>query len=328
MNDSPGSNRGMFQVPQLLGLIPLIYHNQGIRLGQLRQIAGYRRVSDLLADLEQMMLFGVPPFGPADFISVIIEQDQVYLDFPQGQERPLALDSGEWRSLQQLLQRAMHFQSSGQRNSEMIKAILEKISTIPMQVVHPDENQLKNSIIREALENEEQLEFTYKSLSSREPEVRRVDPWALFQNQDKNYLIAFCHTRQSARIFLVSRMNDPAVLDVEVENPCPADVQELVQHSIVNLDQSQGITVRIAFEPGLTTVLERQLASLQVRNDIADRPEWLHKEWRIADCKINSRIWFLDYLRGFGPRIVILEPAFMRHDYRDSLAAVPQITQL
>lgn len=307
------SSRFEKNVKRVFALVPLIYNNQGIEFKNLMDLAGYNNQKDLQIDLDRLLLFGIPPYSPSDFITLHVEDDRVYLDFPQGLEQPLDLNSAEWMALQKVIQSEREFQSVDSMNTEIINDLLQKISSIPLLLSSADQNREKRSLLKEALEDSIQIQFLYSSLASKEPELRRIDPWVFFEHKKSGYVMGFCHTRREARSFLLDRMSDFTLLDENIEKDCPVNIEQIISKTAIFDTSPKGFTVKLAFEKTLKRHLELilDIKDIQQINEDAINSDQT-KGWLVGTTKINSSQWFLEVVKGLGSGACIIEPDFLR----------------
>ena len=306
---------------RLLNLVPLLSANPGIHLEELRRISGMATIKELRENLEKLLMFGRPPFSPLDFIEIYIDdEDHVDLKFPQGLDRPLALTPAEWAAVQKVIARELEFQRAGQRASSHLRNILNRLSEVPVSYEEAGPFQNKRDLVEEALQDRQQIEFLYRTLSSREAEIRRVDPWALFQHRRVTYLIGHCHLRRDARYFHLERMENIEILDVEQTSEQPKDLAEFMRQSPIFLDNPPGFTASLAFAPQLRGALELyfKIFNVSPAPDSTGTPEG----WFRADCKVTESIWFRATLRSLGPDVMILEPQHLRSSYLEELEEI------
>lgn len=329
------------KLKQLLDLIPLLHANQGISVTELKALTGFRRRADLIAGLNKLMMMGVPPFSPADFIDVFLDgDDRVYLEFPQGLERPLALTPAEWAAVQTVLARQQGVLGAGQKARD-VSGLLGRFSAVPVVDEVTGPFQSKRTLVEEALSDLLQIEFQYRTLSSPEPEIRRVDPWVLFQHRGVTYLIAYCYLRAAPRHFHLERMEDLEILDAPQTTTPPADLPELMKNSPIFNPRPAGFTVRLAFSPDLRSALEQyfrlhtvgpfdpaaaggQSEGAKIDTATAD----FFQGWLVGECKVQESIWFRATLRSLGPGSLILSPVHLRNTYREELAKIEEPEEL
>lgn len=304
---------------RMMALIPILYANPGISLQSLRKIATYSRPAELRRDLDRLMLMGVPPFGPDDFVGIDIEDDRVYLHYPQGLERPLGFTDSEWLLLLNLIREAIAFPFEDSDDS-VLQELVRKIAPIPLDISNPDQENFKIELIQEALHEKQQLRFGYLSVASREIEIRHLDPWKIFLHRGSFYVIGYCHTRQATRNFHLDRMEDIEILDIETQHPRPENIVEILENSPIFRSNPAGFSVKLAFDPDARAALELQMQITDVQ-PISSMPA--PQNWSQGSCKIESRLWLLQRLRSYGAAIKVLEPEFLASEYASDIANTP-----
>ncbi len=297
---------------KLLSLIPILKANPGIRLRDLQRISGYASEKKLHEDLEKLLFFGQPPFTPSDYIDIFIEGDRVFLEFPQGLDRPLALTPDEWTAVQALLEKETNFYSGGRKNTRHLRNILLRMSQVPL-AIEPGPFARKQSILMRAIDDSRQVEFHYRSLYSKEAEVRRIDPWAVFANQGTIYCLGYCHTRRSARIFHLERKYKVEILEASQEHT-PA-VQSALRESFIFQKNPSGFTGEIEFDRTVRPALERIVGLREVKKSAGG--------WFSAKVKIQDSHWFKGVLRALGPHVRLVSPAHLRESFVSELRQIP-----
>ena len=311
------------QIQKIFNLVPLIFNNQGLTMQELLAKTSFASLQELQSAFDQLMMFGAPPFSPSDFISIYLDnKSRVWLDYPMGLERPLALNSEEWILLQKIIHLELNFVSKANCNTEYLKDLLQKLSGIPLNIENSEQIELHRNIIQEALQDNLQLSFLYRSLSSKEPELRRVDPWYLFRNRGSNYLIAFCQTRRDARFFLVERMQQLEILDNPQEELPPINLKKILNNSFLfqDKDKISGIQITLAFHKGILQHLNETLTLTNIKpykNKKLGIDNWL-----LCQCKIQDSIWLRNTLRGYGTEIILLSPKHLRESFYEEFKMI------
>ncbi len=304
---------------KIFSLVPLLHANQGMHLSKLQKIAGYGSLEELRRHIHKLILFGVPPFSPSDFIEVYIdEEDRVYLEFPQGLDRPLALTAEEWALLQKVLSRDSGVIQPGQKGTDDLVRILSRLSAVPVAIESTSPFQKRRAAVEKALSERLQIQFLYRTLSSREPEIRRVDPWALFQHRGSAYLIGHCHLRKEPRYFHLERMDDVQILDMKEETSPPENMDSFLKQSPIFDANPGGFTVEIAFSPKIKNAMELYF---KIFNDCPLQSQE-HPEWLRASCRVRESLWFRSMMRSLGPDCFIVSPQHMRDSQYSELMEI------
>ncbi len=307
------------KVREMLSLIPLLYANQGISLDNVLPLSPYETKRDLTAALEHIMMFGKPPFTPSDFIEIFIDEEQkVFLNFPQGMERPLALKEEEARVLREVLTK--YAEESSGKSGDIYPSLLKKISNIPVDTDSTTPFDARNRIIQEAIDEEFQIEFQYRSISSRDTIIRRVDPWALLYHGGAAYLIGYCHLREAPRYFHLERMEDIEILDLERISTIPDNLNDLIENSPIFKKNPGGIQVEAAFR---YDTIRTAGSYFTIENSEPYRNPGSEDQWFKSQFRVPDIIWFRLIMRSFGNGAVIIGPEHLVESAIQELKEIP-----
>jgi predicted DNA-binding transcriptional regulator YafY len=83
-------------------------------------------------------------------------------------------------------------------------------------------------LILNAIEKNQCLEMVYHSFSSQTVHNRRIDPYHLRKSRGTWYLIAYCHKRNSMRMFALQRIHSLRILDETFERQ-PFDIEDYMK---------------------------------------------------------------------------------------------------
>lgn len=310
------------KIPRLLALIPMLHANPGMELKKLQEISGYENISDLKKDISSLVMFGIPPFSPADYMDIYIENERVYVDFPQGLEKPLLLSAGEWQVLQKSIAAELKMSDGNSIPSDIINKAVQKLSGIPFALENETPYSGRKEILEEAMKEDCQIEFHYRSILSREPELRHVDPWLIFFHGGFLYLIGYCHLRKNPRIFHVERMDHLEIVELARENQQPENIKEMISSSYI-FNSDSGFEVEIAFESLLLRAVEKYFHVHEIGDYHGHNGCFLG--WKTAKCSVGESIWFRSMVRSFGTKMAILSPEHMRKSFLDELNELPEI---
>ena len=156
-----------------------------------------------------------------------------------------------------------------------------------------------------AIESRNTVSFSYRKPGELDSELRKVQPWQLFQTANQWILICFDVDRQEVRNFLLKRITSKvAIADEQFDAP---SAQELS-----------------AAKSLLEEHIESQVATIRVYEGT---PAWVHFDLNGTGVAEHS-FHFMDLhllaeeLRELGPDVEILEPAELRDVIRLGLEKV------
>lgn len=217
-----GKTQAHERLRRLLFLVPYISKHQGKTVDEVAQAVGISR-SELMNELDMLMLVGRPPFQPDDLLDVYVEDDRVYVAMDQRLSAPPRLTVSEGVALAAtaaLLKPA----AGGTLASalEKLEKVLppeglaryrEVLRRLDVSSPGPDSMAILSSAITEHAE----VRFEYLGVGRGEREMRTVRPAELFSHRGQWYLSAYCLSRRDNRLFRVDRISAPAKLDTHFE---------------------------------------------------------------------------------------------------------------
>lgn len=165
--------------------------------------------------------------------------------------------------------------------------------------------------ITEAMAHRRVVEFTYTPLAS--PRARRhVEPWRVLARNRAWYLIGHDLDRGATRAFRLSRITGsvvPVGNEGSYEIPDHVDVGELLTRQ-----RAEPVTFTFAVAPGRADLLR---ARATVAGTEEDRD--------IMTLRTTEVLALLDEIAGYGPDVVLLEPADLRDHLLESFRALTEV---
>jgi proteasome accessory factor C len=187
-----------------LALVPWIVAHPGTPKREIAQRFGIS-TEQLDADLTLVLMVGVPPYSPGDYLDVLEDDDgTVTIRLAEPFRRPLRLTPGEGLAL--LAAGRALLAVPGADAEGPIATALEKLEAalelpgLVVDVAEPD----RLAAVRDAARTHARLEIDY--LSGRdEVTTRRIDPEVVFF-AGRWYVGAYCHRARDERMFRVDRI--------------------------------------------------------------------------------------------------------------------------
>ncbi|MEZ6186859.1 MAG: WYL domain-containing protein [Planctomycetota bacterium] len=301
---------------RLLAIIPLIQRRGGIPLRELQETLGVSK-RELMGDLNAIMLCGVPPYLPNDYISVFIDGDHVTVDYAQHFARPARLTLPEALALRLAIERLpipeegplyeAYLQVLETLEEQMRKSGQGSLGRLEGRIEAPHSQDLgdKLGLISESLEQRRPLILTYYSASSDRISERRVRPFAQADKYGNQYLIGYCEQKEDVRSFRLDRISRIAVDQQGGHFDVPADF-DLDRH-LESLGAG-GFTVRLRFNAALTRY---------VTEDYAEMPSETKGDAVTVVLNCGSIPWAVNKALLYGELCEITEPP----EARDAICA-------
>jgi proteasome accessory factor C len=286
------------EIQRILAMVPWIVAHPGSNKGEIAQRFGIT-IDQLDDDLGLVLMIGVPPYSPGDYLDVEEDDDgAVTIRLADHFRRPLQLTPAEGLALL-AAGRALLAVPGSDPHGPLATALgkLERALGLPDLVVEVGAPKYLDEV-RDAVARHERIEIDYWSAGRDELTTRRVDPAVVFFALGAWYAGAYCHRAEAERMFRVDRIRglrptgehfetEPTAFEsVDVYNPAAADPR---------------VTLRLA--PAAAWVAEAYpTQSVTERAD--DRLDVV--------LTVSEPAWLERLLLRLGPDAEVIEPAELR----------------
>jgi proteasome accessory factor C len=282
------------EIQRILALVPWIVAHPGSSKREIAARFGIA-VDQLDEDLALILMIGVPPYSPGDYLDVDEDGDgNITIRLADPFRRPLRLAPAEGLALL-AAGRALLAVPGSDPTGPLATALdkLERALDLPDLVVDVGEPELL-TVIREASAHHQRVEIDYWSAGRDELTTRVIDPEVVFFATGEWYVGAYCHRARAERMFRVDRIRavrptgesfEPGRVDVEAGdtyNPRPDD---------------ERVTLRLA--PGAAWVAEAYPAE-----SVTERAD---SSLEIV-LAVSERAWLERLLLRLGPDAEVVAP--------------------
>jgi proteasome accessory factor C len=160
--------------------------------------------------------------------------------------------------------------------------------------IDPDGGEVGRAL-RDAIERDRQVTFTYWTYGRDDVAVRTVDPWRLFSEAGHWYLVGHAHDAGAPRTFRLDRMSDLEV----ARGPRAVAAPKVVPAAVRPADEAPEVVLDLG--PGARWVAEAH----PVRH-----AEALDDGWLRVTLGVDGRSWLERLLVSLGPnaRLVSIDP--------------------
>ncbi|MGH2830672.1 MAG: helix-turn-helix transcriptional regulator [Actinomycetota bacterium] len=190
---------------------------------------------ELTADLNLLLVCGLPPFSPGDMIEAGIEGDRVVISMADYLSRPLRLT--RWEAVSLLAAGRAIAALPGLKEAEALSGALDKLAAVAVapgeadaaavlaqrvaiELEPPDGEVL--ATLRSAIEERRTIRMEYYSFGRDELTTRDADPLLVFGSRPW-YLVANDHKTGEQRTFRVDRIRSLGTTDRTFERPAAFD---------------------------------------------------------------------------------------------------------
>ena len=222
------------RLTRLLNMVPYFQANPGISAADAAADLGVT-TKQLMADLNQLWMCGLPGYGPGDLIDLSFSEESIEVTFSAGIDRPLRLTSPEATALLVALRALLDM--PGTVDPEAARSAIAKIEdaagagdeTLGRRESDAESNASPAtpveseavSAVRSAVRNRKALRIEYYSASRDALSERIVDPIRIAVVGDHSYLEAWCRASEGVRLFRFDRIEQAEVLDQRSAPPRP-----------------------------------------------------------------------------------------------------------
>jgi proteasome accessory factor C len=233
---------------RLLDLVPFLNTHQGISLKELAEQFDVT-TAQMSSDLTTLWMCGLPGYTPLELMDLEFESGFVTIRNAPTLSKPRSISFDEGVAL--LLGLDLLAASVEQNRQDLILAIenlkqkISKVLDIPVTVsASPKSSPAIMALLNEALSKKSYLSLQYHSLYRDEITDRIIQPLELINDNDNQYLRAFCFTSGAMRDFRVDR-----VLAAQISTEKP--------NAVVSGAATEKLQFTIAFKKPSRDVIER-----------------------------------------------------------------------
>lgn len=292
------------RISRLLAMVPYFEARPGIKLATAAKDLGVNEKT-LTADLNQLIVCGLPGYGPEHLIDIQFWDGYVSVQFAAGTDRPLRLTGPEANIL--LMALNMVLETRGTADAGAVRSAIAKIEEAMGATyrsvtadVSDDEDRVRpvDARLREAVESRRALHLTYYTASRDEVTDRVVDPIRIKAVDGHSYLEAWCRSSEGTRLFRFDRVESADVLD-EPSAP-PADAATPIDPVDFGVLTGELPAAHIEIDPDSIWLLEYYAA--EPDEELTEEPSGPIT----ATLSYGSPEWLARFLLGFGGRVRLL----------------------
>lgn len=294
------------QLARVLAMIPWLATHRNVAKTEVAERFDVP-LDQLEADLTLIMMIGVPPYSPGDYININYEGDTVDVWLAPYFTRPLQLSAAEGLAL--LAGGRALLAVDGSDPDGPLATALEKLQTalgvseVTVELAQPP----LLDAVRDAAATGTTVEVDYWSAGRDDQTTRRLDPGPPFFALGEWYTDAYCHLRQDRRMFRVDRFRAVRPTDATFE-PAPAAGPGAVYHP-----RPDDPRVTVELPKGASWVAET--APCESVEDLADGRQ------RVV-LAVSEPSWLERILLQVGPDARVLDPPEWRERGREVAARV------
>lgn len=193
------------EIQRILAIVPWIVAHPGVSKREVATRFGMT-AEQLDDDLALVLMIGVPPYSPGDYLDVVDDGEFVTIRLAAQFSRPLRLTPAEGLALL-AAGRALLAVPGSDPEGPLATALgrLEGALDVPEVAVEVGEPTFLEAV-RDAAARGERIEIDYWSAGRDELSTRRIDPAVVFFAMGEWYVSAYCHRANDERMFRIDRI--------------------------------------------------------------------------------------------------------------------------
>ena len=297
------------RITRLLALVPWLIKRPGITLTQTAEHFGIS-VEALTKDLWQLVLCGLPGYGPDQLVDIDFwDDDRIWVQDPQTLALPMRISSEEAIALSIALRRMNQIPGVGEKDA--INRLIEKMDGVTgsasniVEISNVDQN-THGLTVEHAMSNGLSLSFDYSSARD-DFSHRDVVPIRVFSVDDYLYLAAWCDQAEAIRSFRFDRMAN--VETGKALSHGPADLRTEIT-GLADLGTAPTALIRI--DPEIAWVAEEVWVHRVTDHSAALKPGQI-----FILVPYLSKDWLIRWILSMAGAASVIEPVEFAQEIRE-----------
>ncbi len=329
------------RLERLMVLVPFVLSHPGVTVSRLTEEFAVSR-SELIADLELLMMCGLPEYTPDVMIEFEIEEvggeEVVRLRSADYLARPVTFTVPEAFGLLLALRLLRSVADVARGDSlasvegKIVKALgvrggeAEELARRVQVSLDPSAEVELRRLIWEAVREHRQIEIDYYTAGRGRASRRRIDPHRMVCALGLWYVVAFCHQAGEMRVFRLDRVGAAKPIGVTFEPQPDFDAEAFGRSGFLPADIARAAGMGAAVH---TTGGESCTACIKVDAELAPRIREAYPGARVSDvsgggCVLSLGFeperarWLVNQVMAWAPHAEVIEPVELRRQVRDS----------
>ena len=301
------------RLTRILTMIPYIRQHPGVRV---QELAGYLdcRPETILADLNAVLLCGVPPYLPDDYVSVVVDGDRIHVAFAEHFRRPVNLTFQEALSLILALQHLPLTRRSREVAEALRKKILDILPSGTRKVLRSARRRMnvgplhrgvqqRVALLQQAVEERREVRMRYYTASRDELTERDFRPYGIIEHNGEWYVVGHCLLRDKERPFRVDRIRQMMLLDTTFDPPASFNIEKY-RGAQMYFPTRRDLRVKLRIAPELAKWVREEQPAGKLR-ELPDGSLILH-------LSVSQPEWIISWVLAHADQVELLTPEALR----------------
>lgn len=306
----PRTARRIDELTRQLNLLPYFQRHPNRTVMEAARDLGLQP-AEIMEDLNRLWMCGLPGLLPGDLVELEHSYTSVKIHNAQGMDKPLRLTPTEAGVLLLTLESLENLpgltdQEAVVSAAEKLRRIMGDYTTAVYDSVADGESDGDNatlSVLRDALQHNRQVCFTYHSHSSDTTRIRQVSPARIFTHEGAAYVRAWEEAAGDHRTFRIDRIRDITITTATA------------QPHLARLRFSADDPFDVGGDTGRVFFLLREDATWladYMSMDVSGESEFITDDagitWVPASRPLYSRDWFVRFSISQADRMKVTGP--------------------
>jgi len=301
---------------RIINLAAFLTNNSGIRVETVCEVFGISR-GELVSLLNDILMCGVPPYGPSDYIGAWIEGDKVTISNAHWLRKSMDLSTEEAVSLKLMIGDVVRqspdvFEPAARSLEEKLEVFLGH--RVTPQPAGPSWSG-RFDTLRRGIEEKRAVEITYYSRTPEEVTDRVVEPLAFVNIGGLWCLAAYCRYSHKENLFALERISSTTLT-----SDCFELQGEVLKYKSARrfFDDSRlkphASRIKVTFDPNRARWAREQFEEAEVE-ELPDGS---------VTCVFEAvdAVWIADIVAEFAGSAVVEGPDLYHREFLDRLSSI------
>jgi len=311
------AERGKSRLRRTINLAAFLTNNSGVSARTVCAVFGISG-RELVSLLNEILMCGVPPYGPSDYVSALVDGEGVSISNSDWLRRPLDLSASEALSLKMMIGSVIGQSHESFRNAaESLQAkIAGFLVHVPETAGEPAHVGGKSEIIRQAMREHRVLKILYYSRFDEIVSERMIEPLEFVDVGGIQCMAAYCRYSHVEKLFALARTRDITLTEEVFEKRDFTDARPFM---MIERWARKGLSSYI------TVTFEGKRASWAREHFAGARFEELGDGGLRCVFQVEDPQWIIDIVAGFDAQAAVEGPEEYRRFFHERLSAVDDL---
>jgi|GEM_PF-5513494 len=318
----------------LINLASYLKNHAGVELSQLAEDFSMDESEMRRVLTEELMVTGIPPYTPADYLCVFFEgsaeNPRVYLHQHEELRHSVRLTPAETLALRSMLEmfrgaasgdEASALDSLAAKLSDAMPAESDAVQVKKAQgLAGKTQTQPTRALLRKlesAISERCVIQIDYFNLHANESSTRSLWPLSVFEEGSRFYLLAWCEEREDERRFRLDRIRSLSLLERDFPEQARGRKRKAPPRAAPSFSGGKNAKkLVVRFDAEISEDVISEWGNPPAKCELAKDGSAL------VTLPLLSESWAISWVLAFGPRAELVEPMELRAQVASRIKAM------